>query len=181
MMRKRSSAIRPSRTCTGADRASLFWMTLITPPERTAVCNAALDAWKGMGNAKPPGTMSVEDYGARAPLLGLRSMELSVSDAESFKAAKASAETAWKDKSGADKVGVEFVYNSETFDRYANNAFFSQGNGNHIRIDPNVTLPDGRPNPNVGRPYVMGASAAQLNRFESERTNATQVMVRLLV
>lgn len=71
-------------------------------PERTAVCNAALDAWKGMGNAKPPGTMSVEDYGARAPLLGLRSMELSVSDAESFKAAKASAETAWKDKTPAD-------------------------------------------------------------------------------
>jgi hypothetical protein len=81
-------------------------------------------------------------------------------------------QTAWKDKSGVDKVGVELVYNSETFERYANNAFFSQGNGNHIRIDPNVTLPDGRPNPNVGRPYVMGASAAQLNFFESERTNA---------
>lgn len=81
-------------------------------------------------------------------------------------------QTAWKDKSGADKVGIELVYNSETFGRYANNAFFSQGNGNHIRIDPNVTLPDGRPNPNVGRPYVMGASAAQLNFFESERTNA---------
>lgn len=71
-------------------------------PERTAVCNAALDAWKGMGNAKPPGAMSVEDYAARAPLLGLRDMELSVSDAEGFKAAKATAETAWKDKTPAD-------------------------------------------------------------------------------
>lgn len=70
--------------------------------ERTAVCNAALDAWKGMGNAKPPGAMSVEDYGARAPLLGLRSMELSVADADAFKAAKASADAAWKDKTPAD-------------------------------------------------------------------------------
>ena len=81
-------------------------------------------------------------------------------------------QTAWKDTGGADKAGIEVVYNSEIFGRYSNNAFFSQGNGNHIRIDPNVTLPDGRPNPNAGRPYVMGASAAQLNFFESERTNA---------
>jgi hypothetical protein len=80
-------------------------------------------------------------------------------------------QTGWKDDRGADRLGVELVYNSEYFERYANNASFSQGNGNHIRIDVNVTLPDGRPNPNVGRPYVYGASAAQLNFFESEKEN----------
>ncbi|GEM_PF-3660115 len=70
--------------------------------ERTALCSAALEAWKGMGAAKPPGDMSVGEFGARAPLLGLRSMELELADGEGFKAAKASAETAWKDKTPAD-------------------------------------------------------------------------------
>lgn len=70
--------------------------------ERTALCAAALDAWKGLGADKPPGTMTVVDFGERAPLLGLRGMELEIADAEGFKAAKATAETAWKDKTPAD-------------------------------------------------------------------------------
>ncbi len=81
------------------------------------------------------------------------------------------AQTGWRDSGGVDRLGVELVYNREDYERYANNAFFSQGNGNHIRIDPNVTLPNGQPNPNVGRPYVSGAAAAQLNYFEAEREN----------
>lgn len=78
---------------------------------------------------------------------------------------------AWKDRSGVDKVGVELFFNYEYFERTSNNAFFQQGNGNHIRVDVNEYLPDGRKNPNVGRPYVMGASAAQRNFYESEREN----------
>jgi hypothetical protein len=70
--------------------------------ERTALCSAALDAWKGMGAAKPPGDMTVAEFGESAPLLGLRGMELELADAEGFKAAKASADTAWKDKTPAD-------------------------------------------------------------------------------
>jgi hypothetical protein len=81
-------------------------------------------------------------------------------------------QTAWADNSGIDRVGIELTYNYEYYDRYSNNAFFQQGNGNHIRIDPNVSLPDGRPNPNVGRPYASGTAAAQINYFEAERQNA---------
>lgn len=80
-------------------------------------------------------------------------------------------QSGWKDARGVDRVGIELAYNKEVFRRYSNNAFFSQGNGNHIRVDVNPTLPDGRPNPNVGRPYAMGASAAQLNYFDAEREN----------
>ncbi|MGH7956047.1 MAG: hypothetical protein ACREH8_03430, partial [Opitutaceae bacterium] len=57
---------------------------------------------------------------------------------------------AWK-----DRLGIELVYNTERYDRRTNNPFLS-GNGNgHIRIDPNVTLTTGQPNPNVGRPFLM--------------------------
>jgi len=77
----------------------------------------------------------------------------------------------WRDNVGQDRVGIELAYNNEKFDRYAANMFFSQANGNHVRIDPNVTLPDGTPNPNVGRPYVNGAVGSQRNFHESEREN----------
>ncbi len=75
--------------------------------ERTALCAAALEAWKELGVSKPPSGMTVETFGERAPLLGLRGMELELSDGEAFKAAKAQAETAWKDKTPADiEAGV---------------------------------------------------------------------------
>ena len=75
--------------------------------ERTALCSAALEAWKGLGASKPPGGMTVESFGERAPLLGLRGRELELADGEGFKAAKAAAETAWKDKTPADiEAGV---------------------------------------------------------------------------
>jgi hypothetical protein len=81
------------------------------------------------------------------------------------------AQTAWKNDDGVDRVGIELAYNFERYERHANNAFFAQGNGNHVRLDTNVTLPDGRPNPNLGRPYASGAAAAQLNYLEAEREN----------
>ncbi len=76
---------------------------------------------------------------------------------------------AWRDRNGQDRVGIELAYYRQQFDRNSKNSFFSQGNGNHIRIDPNVTLPDGRPNPNVGRPYASGASNASWDWVETDR------------
>ena len=70
--------------------------------ERTALCSAALEAWKGLGTTNPPGGMSVADFGERAPLLGLRGMELERADAAGFKAQRATADAAWKDKTPAD-------------------------------------------------------------------------------
>ncbi|MDI1249835.1 MAG: TonB-dependent receptor plug domain-containing protein [Lacunisphaera sp.] len=77
----------------------------------------------------------------------------------------------WRDRAGQDRVGIELAFNNENFDRYASNMFFSAANGNHVRVDPNVTLPDGTPNPNVGRPYTNGAVGSQRNFYESEREN----------
>lgn len=53
-----------------------------------------------------------------------------------------------------DRLGVELAYDSQFSDRRSKNSFFSQVQANHIRIDPNMYLPDGRPNPNLGRPYI---------------------------
>lgn len=70
--------------------------------ERTALCASALEAWKGLGLAKPPGATTAEAYGERAPLIGLRAMELELADKEGFAAQRATAEAAWKDKTPAD-------------------------------------------------------------------------------
>ena len=59
-----------------------------------------------------------------------------------------------------DRVGFEASYFQERLERRNRNNFVSsQANANHIRIDANVTLPDGRPNPNLGRPFVDSAQA----------------------
>ena len=70
--------------------------------ERAALCTSALEAFKGLGTTKPPGAMTIADYGERAPLLGLRGMELELADRDAFKTARASADEAWKDRTPAD-------------------------------------------------------------------------------
>ncbi|WP_414660143.1 hypothetical protein [Horticoccus sp. 23ND18S-11] len=77
---------------------------------------------------------------------------------------------AWK-----DRVGVELAYFAESLERKNRNNYVStQANANHIRIDPNLFLPDGRPNPNVGRPYVDSAQAIfNQNRREREAMRGT--------
>jgi hypothetical protein len=76
---------------------------------------------------------------------------------------------AWKDSKGQNRIGIELAYFSQYFERHSRNTFMSQSNSNHIRIDPNVTLPDGRPNPNVGRPYMAGLAGSSWNHGEVER------------
>lgn len=75
----------------------------------------------------------------------------------------------WQDDRGADRIGVELSYFNERSREFFKNSYFSQANGNHIRVDPNVTLPDGRPNPNFGRAYVLGGNNADTRRWLDQR------------
>jgi len=74
-----------------------------------------------------------------------------------------------------DRLGFEAAYFSETYERKNRNNYVStQANSNHVRIDPNLFLPDGRPNPNVGRPYVDSAqSIFNQNRRAREAMRGT--------
>ena len=79
-------------------------------------------------------------------------------------------QTAWK-----ERVGIELAIFRERYERRNRNNYLStQANANSIRIDANVTLPDGRPNPNVGRPFVDSAQAIyNQNLFERQAMRAT--------
>ncbi len=79
-------------------------------------------------------------------------------------------QTAWR-----ERLGVELSYFRERFERRNQNNYLStQANANSVRIDANVTLPDGRPNPNVGRPFVDSAQAIyNQNLVERQAMRAT--------
>ncbi len=79
-------------------------------------------------------------------------------------------QTAWH-----DRLGVELAYFSEQYVRRNQNNYLStQANAFSVRIDANTTLPDGRPNPNVGRPYVDSAQAIyNENLFQRRSMRAT--------
>ncbi|MDO8542224.1 MAG: hypothetical protein Q7S40_17430 [Opitutaceae bacterium] len=73
-----------------------------------------------------------------------------------------------------DRIGVELAYDQQRIDRRSKNSFVSSGGSNHVRIDPNVTLPTGIPNPNVGRPYLLSSQVNYNNLFiASEAIRAT--------
>lgn len=70
-----------------------------------------------------------------------------------------------------DRAGVEAAYYQQRYDTRSRNSFFgTHGNANHVRVDPNVTLPDGRPNPNLGRPYAVMSQALYDRRFVERGT-----------
>lgn len=70
-----------------------------------------------------------------------------------------------------DRAGVELAYYTQRYDNRHRNSFFgTQGNANHVRIDPNVTLPDGRPNPHLGRPYAVMSQAQYRSSFTDRET-----------
>ncbi len=76
---------------------------------------------------------------------------------------------AWK-----DRLGVEVAYNRERYDSRSRNSFMQAATANHIRIDASVMLPNGQPNPNVGRPYLQYGAGNWSNRFtEREAVRAT--------
>lgn len=73
-----------------------------------------------------------------------------------------------------DRIGVELAYDAQRLDRRSVNGAFSAANANHVKIDTNVTLPNGQPNPNLGRPFVIYGQSAWTNYFsERESMRAT--------
>ncbi len=74
-----------------------------------------------------------------------------------------------------DKVGVQFEYDWQNYDRWNRALYFSGGNQNHIRIDATRTLPNGKPNPNLGRPFVQGGTNPHFSRMltDNETKRAT--------
>ena len=73
-----------------------------------------------------------------------------------------------------DRIGVELAYDKQRIDRRGKNSFVSSTGSNHVRIDPNVTLPTGVPNPNLGRPYLLSSQVNYNNLFiESDSIRAT--------
>jgi hypothetical protein len=70
-----------------------------------------------------------------------------------------------------DRVGLELAYYTQRYDNRSRNSFFgTQGNANHVRVDPNVYLPDGRLNPNLGRPYAVMSQQQYKSSFTERET-----------
>ncbi len=70
-----------------------------------------------------------------------------------------------------DRLGFEAAYYVQGYENRNRNSFFgTQGNANHVRIDVNAYLPDGRVNPNVGRPYAVMSQQQYGNNFTDRHT-----------
>ena len=73
-----------------------------------------------------------------------------------------------------DRAGLEIAYNRERYDVRSRNSFVQSSNNNHIRIDTSVMLPNGQPNPNLGRPFVQYGGGNWNDSFtEREAVRAT--------
>ncbi len=77
---------------------------------------------------------------------------------------------AFEQRAWQDRLGIELAYDTQRADRRSKNSFFSAANANHIRIDTNVTLPTGEPNPNLGRPYVIYGQSNWTNSLSDRET-----------
>ncbi len=72
---------------------------------------------------------------------------------------------AFEQRAWSDRIGVELAYDRQRIDRRGKNSFVSSTGSNHVRIDPNVTLPTGVLNPNLGRPYLLSSQVNYNNLF----------------
>jgi hypothetical protein len=78
-----------------------------------------------------------------------------------------------------DRVGLALAYFNQRYSNWNRNAFLStQGNANHVRIDPNVRLPNGQPNPNVGRPFVAFQQTADGNSVRGRSAGRATAYLR---
>jgi hypothetical protein len=68
--------------------------------------------------------------------------------------------------------GVELAYNRENLDNGATLPNYSQG-AYALRIDMNVTLPNGQPNPNFGRPLIAGFAYKNVQGHDRETGRLT--------
>lgn len=69
-----------------------------------------------------------------------------------------------------DRVGIELAYDRQQTDSRSKNSFFSQTGSGVIRIDTTVTLPNGQPNPNLGRPYAIFGQSNWVTKFTDRET-----------
>lgn len=67
-----------------------------------------------------------------------------------------------------DRIGLEIAYNYEKSGRQNRNNFYQTANSNFLFIDTTVVLPNGQPNPNLGRPFSQ-ARASSFNDSFNER------------
>lgn len=67
------------------------------------------------------------------------------------------------------KIGWEYVYDSQDYDE--GSVEFLDGFAEQLTIDINVILPDGSPNPNFGRPYVVSDSGNNSSRSTQRDTH----------
>jgi Outer membrane receptor proteins, mostly Fe transport len=85
-----------------------------------------------------------------------------------------SANIALEQRAWNDRIGIELAYDQQRYDVHAKNSFMSMNQSNHVRVDPNVMLPNGQPNPNVGRPYMIYGQSRWPHRYsEREAFRAT--------
>jgi hypothetical protein len=70
-----------------------------------------------------------------------------------------------------DRIGFEFAYNQERFNRANSNQGFNFTNNAYIRVDTTAYLPNGQPNPNVGRPLAL-FQIGNFQKVSTERESA---------
>lgn len=75
-------------------------------------------------------------------------------------------------------AGIELAYDQQRNDRRSRNSFFSINNANHIFLDTSVTLPNGQPNPNLGRPYAVYGLSNWRERFEERQAAHATAFLR---
>ena len=85
---------------------------------------------------------------------------------------------AFEQRAWEDRIGIELAYDNQRSDRHSKNSFFSTGNANHIRIDTTVTLPNGQPNPNLGRPFATFGQSAWNNNFSERETKRATAFLK---
>ncbi len=82
-----------------------------------------------------------------------------------------SATFSFEQRAWEDRLGLEAAYYVQRYDTRNRNSFFgTQGNANHVRIDVNAYLPDGRVNPHFGRPYAVMSQQQYGNNFIDRHT-----------
>ena len=85
---------------------------------------------------------------------------------------------AFEQRAWEDRIGIELAYDTQRADSHFKNSFFSTGNSNHIRIDTTVTLPNGQPNPNLGRPFAIFGQSAWRNSFTERETKRATAFIK---
>ena len=83
-------------------------------------------------------------------------------------------DVALEQRAWQDRIGAELAYHAERYDTHDRRDFMFGSTTSHVRIDANVTLPNGQPNPNFGRPFILSGQQGYGESFtERESLRAT--------